>query len=137
VSSEDVCCRWFYENTDNCWGGIKTCSILQTVCICLVVGLVLSNRRRNVCQKDCSMYWANQERHAGLPTMSRVRSKIRSISMYFCIQDAAMDDRIKTCRRNIAVRWTVAYQSVKMESYCVSRAYVVFTEPRELVVIHI
>jgi len=64
--------------------------------------------------------------------MSRVGFKIGNLAVYFCTQDAAMDDRIKTCRHHIAVKWTAAYQSVKMESYCVSRAYVVFTEPREL-----
>lgn len=67
--------------------------------------------------------------------MSRVGFKTLSLSMYFGIQEAATDDRIKTCRHDVAVRWTVAYQSVKMEIYCVSRAYVVFTEPRELAVI--
>jgi len=63
------------------------------------------------------------------------RFKIGSLVMYCGIQDAAMDDRIKTCRYDIAARWIVSYQSVKIESYCVSRVYVVFTEPRELAVI--
>jgi hypothetical protein len=39
-------------------------------------------------------------------------------------------DRLYSCKVD-----SVAYQSVKMEIYCVSRAYVVFTEPRELAVI--